>query len=417
MPERTYRHIVLAYSGGLDTSTALHYLKATFRCRVTAYCANVGQREDWPRLRERALAAGADEFVAEDLRDHFIRDFVFPALHGNAAYETNYLLGTPLARPVIVEGLIRYAQSVGADAISHGCTHKGNDQIRFELAATALDPDIGIVAPWRIWALRSREDCLAYCERNGVPVIHSKTDLFSHDENLIHLTTEGSYLEDIANPFEWNDAGWLTSPELAPEHGVRVTVSFERGDPVAVDGTPLEPVDLVLRLNALGAAHGIGLQDIIENRVNGLKVRGVFENPGLHILQTAHRRLENATLSREVQRVRDILVPVYGEIVYRGLWFSDERRVIQAAFDESQRFVTGHVLLSLQRGTCIAQAVASEASLYARDLVTLHEGREFSPAHAEGFVRTLAMNYRDEARRSAKPPGATPIPAAWSAER
>lgn len=403
-----YRHIVLAYSGGLDTSAALHFLKARFGCTVTAYCANLGQREDWEGLEGRALAAGADHLVVDDLREHFLRDFVFPALGMNAEYERNYLLGTPLARPAIVEGMVGHAARVGADALAHGCTPKGNDQLRFELAAAQLSPDLPTIAPWRIWDLASREDCLAYCELHGIPVVHSHSDLLSHDENIAHYTTEGDYLEDIQNPFDRRGSSRTTSLQEAPDHPRRITVTFREGIPVALDGRECPAVPLFEALNRIGAENGVGVQDIIENRINGMKVRGVFENPALVLLHRAHRMLENATMAPEVQRIRDMLTPIYGDIVYRGLWFSRQRAAIQALAAVSQAHVTGHVLLELYRGNGTPIAVCSGESLYSRDLVTLHRGAGFDAAVADGLVRTLAMQCRVEAERERA--GARPLP-------
>lgn len=412
---KTYKHIVLAYSGGLDTSTALHYLKKRFECRVTAYCANVGQKEDWAALEKRALAAGADALYVDDLRQHFIQDFVFPALKANATYERDYLLGTPLARPAIVEGMIEYAHAHGGDALAHGCTPKGNDQARFELSALLLDRELPTIAPWRIWDLSSREDMLEYCERNAIPIEHSKKDLFSHDENLVHVTTEGDYLEDIENPFRWEHTMWVVPPTKAPDRVEKVTISFERGEPVAVDGVRLSAIELMERLNAVGGANGVGLQDIVENRMNGMKVRGVFENPALYILHQAHRLLEDATMSGEVARVRDALSPHYGDIVYRGLWFSPERIAIQKLVDFSQEHVTGHVRIELYKGSCFVSGVKSATSLYARDLVTLHRGVEFSADDATGFLRTMALPYRQEMERgAAASPELPAIPEEWS---
>jgi argininosuccinate synthase len=410
------KHIVLAYSGGLDTSAALHWLKARYGCRVTAYCADVGQREDWDDLRARARAAGADELVIDDLREHFVRDFMFPALKANASYEHHYLLGTPLARPVIVEGMIRWARTNGADALSHGSTPKGNDQVRFELSAVLLDPALPTIAPWREWDIESREDLLAYCSDHAIPIRHSAQNLFSHDENQLHLTTEGEYLEAIENPFRWEDCGWIVPPAQAPDRLQRLAIGFERGEPVAINGVALGPIALVSKLNQVGGANGVGLQDIIENRINGVKVRGVFENPALVILHGAHRMLECATMNGEVQRLRDRLTADYGDIVYRGLWFSDERRAIQALVDFSQKDVSGHVMVELYKGGCRAAAVASHQSLYSRDLVTLHEGITFSQEDATGFLNTIALRHRVEGQRRARSAeeGATPIPAAWN---
>ncbi|AGR70548.1 argininosuccinate synthase [Burkholderia pseudomallei] len=394
------KHILLAYSGGLDTSTALHFLKRHFDCRVTAYCANLGQKEDWERMKRRAAIAGADELVIEDLRETFIGDFVFPALKANASYERDYLLGTPLARPAIVKGLIEYAREHDVDCLSHGCTQKGNDQVRFEMAAKILAPDLPTVAPWRIWSLQSREDLFAYCQQHGIPVESRPDNLLSHDENLVHITTEGDYLESVANAFDWRDANWITPPTQAPDAIETITLGFRRGVPVSVDGAALGPVELVERLNEAGARNGVGFQDIIENRINGLKVRGVFENPALTILHAAHRKLEKITLGRDVERLRNLVSDDYGDIVYRGLWFSDERLCLQALIDESQKYVSGDVKVQLYKGSCTPCAVESEQSLYSRELVTLHAGRAISGEDATGFLNTLGLRIGIEAARA-----------------
>ncbi|WP_342303415.1 argininosuccinate synthase [Burkholderia pseudomallei] len=394
------KHILLAYSGGLDTSTALHFLKRHFDCRVTAYCANLGQKEDWERMKRRAAIAGADELVIEDLRETFIGDFVFPALKANASYERDYLLGTPLARPAIVKGLIEYARKHDVDCLSHGCTQKGNDQVRFEMAAKILAPDLPTVAPWRIWSLQSREDLFAYCQQHGIPVESRPDNLLSHDENLVHITTEGDYLESVANAFDWRDANWITPPTQAPDAIETITLGFRRGVPVSVDGAALGPVELVERLNETGARNGVGFQDIIENRINGLKVRGVFENPALTILHAAHRKLEKITLGRDVERLRNLVSDDYGDIVYRGLWFSDERLCLQALIDESQKYVSGDVKVQLYKGSCTPCAVESEQSLYSRELVTLHAGRAISGEDATGFLNTLGLRIGIEAARA-----------------
>lgn len=394
------KHILLAYSAGLDTSTALHFLKRHFDCRVTAYCANLGQKEDWERMKRRAAIAGADELVIEDLRETFIGDFVFPALKANASYERDYLLGTPLARPAIVKGLIEYARKHDVDCLSHGCTQKGNDQVRFEMAAKILAPDLPTVAPWRIWSLQSREDLFAYCQQHGIPVESRPDNLLSHDENLVHITTEGDYLESVANAFDWRDANWITPPTQAPDAIETITLGFRRGVPVSVDGAALGPVELVERLNEAGARNGVGFQDIIENRINGLKVRGVFENPALTILHAAHRKLEKITLGRDVERLRNLVSDDYGDIVYRGLWFSDERLCLQALIDESQKYVSGDVKVQLYKGSCTPCAVESEQSLYSRELVTLHAGRAISGEDATGFLNTLGLRIGIEAARA-----------------
>ncbi|AIO69774.1 argininosuccinate synthase [Burkholderia oklahomensis] len=396
------KHILLAYSGGLDTSTALHFLKRHFDCRVTAYCANLGQKEDWERMKRRAAIAGADELIIEDLRETFIGDFVFPALKANASYERDYLLGTPLARPAIVKGLIEYARKHDVDCLSHGCTQKGNDQVRFEMAAKILAPDLPTVAPWRIWSLQSREDLFAYCQQHDIPVESRPDNLLSHDENLVHITTEGDYLESVANEFNWLDVNWITPPTEARDAVETITVGFSRGVPVSVDGAALGPVELIERLNEVGARNGVGFQDIIENRINGLKVRGVFENPALTILHAAHRKLEKITLGRDVERLRNLVSDDYGDIVYRGLWFSDERLCLQALIDESQKYVSGDVKVQLYKGSCTPSAVESEQSLYSRDFVTLHAGRAISGEDATGFLNTLGLRIGIEAARAAK---------------
>ncbi|AOJ04646.1 MULTISPECIES: argininosuccinate synthase [Burkholderia] len=396
------KHILLAYSGGLDTSTALHFLKQHFDCRVTAYCANLGQKEDWERMKRRAAIAGADDLVIEDLRETFIGDFVFPALKANASYERDYLLGTPLARPAIVKGLIEYARKHDVDCLSHGCTQKGNDQVRFEMAAKILAPDLPTVAPWRIWSLQSREDLFAYCQQHDIPVESRPDNLLSHDENLVHITTEGDYLESVANEFNWLDVNWITPPTDAPDAVETITVGFRQGVPVSVDGAALGPVELIERLNEVGARNGVGFQDIIENRINGLKVRGVFENPALTILHAAHRKLEKITLGRDVERLRNLVSDDYGDIVYRGLWFSDERLCLQALIDASQKYVSGDVKVQLYKGSCTASAVESEQSLYSRDFVTLHAGRAISGEDATGFLNTLGLRIGIEAARAAK---------------
>ncbi len=347
-----------------------------------------------------AALAAADELVIEDLRETFIGDFVFPALKANASYERDYLLGTPLARPAIVKGLIEYARKHDVDCLSHGCTQKGNDQVRFEMAAKILAPDLPTVAPWRIWSLQSREDLFAYCQQHGIPVESRPDNLLSHDENLVHITTEGDYLESVANAFDWRDANWITPPTQAPDAIETITLGFRRGVPVSVDGAALGPVELVERLNEAGARNGVGFQDIIENRINGLKVRGVFENPALTILHAAHRKLEKITLGRDVERLRNLVSDDYGDIVYRGLWFSDERLCLQALIDESQKYVSGDVKVQLYKGSCTPCAVESEQSLYSRELVTLHAGRAVSGADATGVLNTLGLRIGIEAARA-----------------
>lgn len=393
------RKIVIAYSGGLDTSAAVHFLKNYFKCEIHAYCADLGQNEDWDKVEKRAFKAGADSYKKENLQDHFINDFVFEALKGNGAYENNYLLGTPLARPAIVEGMIKYAHEIGADSLSHGCTTKGNDQIRFELGAILLDSNLKQISPWRIWPFKSREDLQEYCNQNNIEVLQNKDDLLSHDENLVHYTTEGEYLEYLENSLNWKNAKWITCPEKAPNEIEKIKITFEKGIPKQIDRKNYSSVELIKTLNQIGGRNGVGMQDIIENRINGMKVRGIFENPALIILHKAHRHLECTVLNNEVQRIKESLTNTYGDIIYRGLWFSEERKVIQALINKSQDFVSGEVEISMIKGYVYASAVSSTYSLYSRNLVTLHKGDDYDQTDSKGFINTLSYRLLMESGR------------------
>ena len=392
------KKIVLAYSGGLDTSVILHWLLDTYRCEVVAFCADLGQGEELAPVVERAKKAGASRVYLEDLQEEFVRDFVFPMLRANAFYEGGYLLGTAIARPLIARRQIEIACKEEADTVSHGATGKGNDQVRFELTYYAFAPHIKVIAPWRIWDLRSRSDLIAYAERHGIPVSVTREKPYSMDRNLLHLSYEGGILEDPwQEPYE--DMFILTvSLEKAPDKSEYVEIDFEAGDPVAVNGETLSPARLLARLNELGGKHGIGRVDLVENRYVGMKSRGVYETPGGTILHAAHRALESLTLDREVMHLRDSLIPRYAEMVYYGYWFAPEREMLQAAIDESQRSVSGTVRLKLYKGNCTVAGRKSDYSLYDPIVSTFEEGRDYRQADAEGFIRLNALRLRLRAR-------------------
>lgn len=387
--------VVLAYSGGLDTSIILSWLREEHDAEVVTYTADVGQGEEVAAAREKALATGATDAVVEDLRAEFVLDAVFPALRAAAVYEGYYLLGTSLARPIITRGMMRVAAEHGADAIAHGATGKGNDQVRFELSAYALDPSIRVIAPWREWKMRGRADLIAYARERGIPVSVTAEKPYSMDANLLHVSYEGGVLED---PWTAPPRGMFrmtTDPEDAPDEPERVTVAFERGNPVAVDGVALGPVDLLERLNELGGRHGIGRVDIVENRFVGMKSRGVYETPGGTILHHAHRAVESLTLDREVAHLRDELVPRYAEMVYNGFWFAPEREALQAFMDDIQTRVNGEARLKLYKGGVTVEGRRSELhDLYDRETATFEEDEVYNQADAEGFIRLNALRLR-----------------------
>ncbi len=389
------KKVVLAYSGGLDTSVILKWLIEEYQVEVVAYTADVGQGEEVESARAKALQTGAVEAIAEELTEEFVTDFVFPALRANAVYEWYYLLGTSLARPVITKGLIRAAEETGADAISHGATGKGNDQVRFELSAYALKPDIKVIAPWREWNLRGRADCVAYAQQHGIPIPVTPDKPYSTDANLLHISYEGGVLE---NPWEAPPPGMFTmtaDPEEAPDQPEWVTIGYEEGNPVSVNGEPLGPVDLLRRLNALGGEHGIGRVDIVENRFVGMKSRGVYETPGGTILHHAHKAVESITLDREVAHLRDELVPRYAEMVYNGFWFAPEREALQAFMDDVQRRVSGEARLKLYKGQVYVEGRRSDSfGLYDQATVTFEEDDVYEQADASGFIRLQALRLR-----------------------
>ncbi|MEJ2580623.1 MAG: argininosuccinate synthase [Acidobacteriota bacterium] len=388
--------IVLAYSGGLDTSVILHWLKQTYNAEVIAYTANVGQLgENMGKIREAALETGAAEAIVEDLQEEFVRDFVFPALRANGVYEWYYLMGTALARPVIAGGLVNAASRFGADTIAHGATGKGNDQVRFELSAYALKPEIKIVAPWREWDLNGRSDLLAYAKENGVPIPAAPKPAYSMDANLMHVSYEGGVLED---PWSKPPEGMFrmtNDPVATPGTPETVTVTFSNGNPVAVDGRELDPVSLLDNLNRIGGRNGVGRIDIVENRFLGMKSRGVYETPGGTILHQAHRAVESITLDREVQHLRDELVPRYAEMVYNGLWFSPEREALQSFMDAVQERVNGEARLTLFKGNVSVEGRRSSShTLYDKAVATFEADEVFDQADAAGFIRLNALRLR-----------------------
>ncbi|MBW1797758.1 MAG: argininosuccinate synthase, partial [Deltaproteobacteria bacterium] len=337
------KKIVLAYSGGLDTSVILMWLKETYKCPVVAYAADLGQGEELDGIKEKALETGADEVIVEDLKEEFVKDFVWPALRANAIYESRYLLGTSLARPLIARGQVEAAKRTGSDAVSHGATGKGNDQVRFELGYMALEPNLKIIAPWRIWEFKGREDLMEYARSRGIPVPVTKEKPYSSDRNLLHISFEGGILEDTWNEPPEDMFVLSVSPEKAPDRTTYVEIEFKQGNPVSVDGLALTPATLLSRLNELGGSNGIGRVDMVENRYVGMKSRGVYETPGGTILRVAHVAMESITLDREVMHIRDGLVPRYAEMIYYGYWFSPERETLQTFIDETQKNVNGVV--------------------------------------------------------------------------
>jgi argininosuccinate synthase len=388
------RKIVLAYSGGLDTSVILKWLLERYGCEVIAFVADIGQGEEIGPVREKALRTGAGKVVVVDLREEFVRDFVFPCLKANAVYEGGYLLGTSMARPLIAKGQMAVVEAEGADAVAHGATGKGNDQVRFELTYLAFDPAIRIIAPWREWEFKSRSDLVAYAKRHGIPVPVTKAKPYSSDRNLFHLSFEGGILED---PWVEPPADMFTltvAPEKAPARPTVLEVDFEQGVPVAVDGRRMGPVALLEHVNRVGGRNGVGRVDLVENRYVGMKSRGVYETPGGTILHAAHRAVESITMDREVMHLRDSLTPRFAELVYYGYWFSPEMEMLRAAIEESQRTVTGTARLRLYRGNCTVTGRKSKVSLYDPAYATFEEDPVYRQRDAEGFIRLNALRLR-----------------------
>jgi argininosuccinate synthase len=388
------KKVVLAYSGGLDTSVIIKWLKETYNCEVIAFCADLGQEEDIKAVKGKALKTGASKAHVVDLREEFVRDYVFPMLRANAVYEGTYLLGTSIARPLIAKKQIEIAEKEKADAVSHGATGKGNDQVRFELTYYALKPEVKVVAPWREWEFDSRESLIKYAKKHGIPVPVTKKKPYSTDRNLFHISYEGGILEDPwAEPPE--DMFTLTvSPEKAPSKAQYLEIGYTDGNPVSVDGKKLSPANLLKKLNVIGGKHGVGRVDLVENRFVGMKSRGVYETPGGTILQIAHRAVESITLDRELMHLRDSLIPKYAELVYYGFWFSPERQALQKLIDEAQKGVTGTVRLKLFKGNCIVAGRKSPVSLYNPELATFEAEAVYNQKDAEGFIRLNALRLK-----------------------
>jgi argininosuccinate synthase len=388
------KKIVLAYSGGLDTSVILTWLKETYKCPVVAYAADLGQGEELGGIEEKALDTGADEVIVEDLKEEFVKDFVWPALRANAIYESRYLLGTSLARPLIARGQVDAAKKTGSNAVSHGATGKGNDQVRFELGYMALEPNLKIIAPWRIWKFRGREDLMEYARSKGIPVPVTKEKPYSSDRNLLHISFEGGILEDTWNEPPEDMFVLSVSPEKAPDQTTYVEIEFRRGNPVSVDGRAMTPAELLSRLNELGGGNGIGRVDMVENRYVGMKSRGVYETPGGTILRAAHVAMESITMDREVMHIRDGLVPRYAEMIYYGYWFSPEREMLQTLIDETQKNVNGIVRLKLYKGNCTVVGTKSESSLYDPDYASFEGDEVYNQKDAEGFIRLSGLRIK-----------------------
>lgn len=388
------KKIVLAYSGGLDTSVILAWLIDTYGAEVIAFCADLGQGEELDPVEGKAKRTGASKVYIEDLREEFARDFVFPMLRANAVYEGTYLLGTSIARPLIAKRQVEIAIAEGADAIAHGATGKGNDQVRFELTAYALKPDIKVIAPWRFWDLNSRTKLIAFAESKNIPIPVTAEKPYSSDRNLLHISFEGGILEDPwREPYD--DMFLLTvAPEKAPDRAEYVEIEYTNGDPVAVNGEHLSPAALLARLNEIGGRHGVGRVDLVENRYVGMKSRGVYETPGGTILHAAHRAVESLTLDREVLHLRDSLIPRYAEMVYYGYWFAPEREMLQTAMDEAQKRVNGVARMKLYKGSVSVAGRKSDQSLYRPDIATFEADSVYRQSDAEGFIRLNALRLK-----------------------
>ena len=388
------KKIVLAYSGGLDTSVILKWLIETYECDVVAFSADIGQGDEVDQIKENALNTGASKVYIDDLQETFVKDYVFPAFRANAVYEGQYLLGTSLARPLIAKRQMEIAKIEGADAVSHGATGKGNDQVRFELSYLAIDPNIKIIAPWREWDLNSRSALMAFAEKHGikVPTTHAKP--YSTDRNLLHISFEGGRLED---PWKQPPEDMFTmtvSPQDAPDEPEIVEITFEQGNPVAINDKNMTPADFLKEINRLAGRHGIGRADIVENRFVGMKSRGVYETPGGTVLRTAHMAMESITMDREVMHLRDSLIPKYSELVYYGFWFSPEMELLQNMVDQTQKNVSGKVRLKLYKGHCMVLGRKSDLSIYSEDFATFEDDAVYRQKDAEGFIRLNALRLR-----------------------
>jgi len=402
------KKIVLSYSGGLDTSIMLKWLQEHYQAEIITFTADLGQGEELEPARKKAEMFGIKDIRIVDVREEFVRDFVFPMFRANALYEGQYLLGTSIARPVIAKHLVDIARETGADAIAHGATGKGNDQVRFELTANALMPGLKVIAPWREWDLRSRTALLNYAEKNQIPIAKDKRGEapFSVDANLLHTSSEGMVLEDPAVPYPDYVPQRTVDPEKAPNEPEIITIAFEKGDPISINGEKLSPAELLTRLNELGGKHGVGRLDLVENRFVGMKSRGLYETPGGTILLAAHRGIESITLDRGEAHLKDELMPKYAELIYNGFWYSPEREMLQALIDKSQEYVAGEVTVKLYKGSASVIARSSPYSLYNMDLVTFEEGAVAYDHHdAEGFIRLNGLRLKTWAARNDKARG------------
>jgi argininosuccinate synthase len=388
------KKVVLAYSGGLDTSVILKWLAETYSCEVVAFSADIGQEEELDTVEEKAMKTGASKVYIDDLKETFVADYVFPAFRANALYEGQYLLGTSIARPLIAKRQMEIAKLEGADAVSHGATGKGNDQVRFELGYLSIDPGIKIIAPWREWDLNSRTALMAFAEKHGIPVPVTPKKPYSTDRNLLHVSYEGGVLEDPWNEPPEDMFILSVSPQEAPDEPEYIELTFEKGDPVAVNDSKLSPANLLKELNQLGGKHGIGRIDLVENRFVGMKSRGVYETPGGTIWRVAHRAVESITMDREVMHIRDSLVPKYSEMLYNGFWFSPEMKLLQNTMDETQKNVTGTARLELYKGNVRVVGRKSDLSIYHEDFATFEDDKVYSQKDAEGFIRLNALRLR-----------------------
>jgi len=385
---------VVAYSGGLDTSVIIKWLKETYDCEIIAFCADLGQGEDLRAIKNKAIRTGASKAYVTDLREEFVRDYVFPMLRANAVYEGAYLMGTSIARPLIAKKQIEIAEKEKADAVAHGATGKGNDQVRFELTYFALKPGIKVIAPWREWKFNSRESLINYAKRHGIPVPVTKKKPYSTDRNLFHISYEGGILEDPWSEPPSDMYTMMVSPEKAPSKPLYIEIGYENGNPISLDGKRLSPANLLRKLNETAGRHGVGRLDIVENRYVGIKSRGVYETPGGTVLHTAHRAIESITLDREVMHLKDSLMPKFAELIYYGYWFSPEREALQRLIDESQKGVTGTVRLKLYKGNCLVVGRKSPKSLYNPQLATFESETVYDQKDAEGFIKLNALRLK-----------------------
>ena len=389
-----FKKIVLAYSGGLDTSVAIKWLKETYNAKIIAFCADLGQGEDLEAVKKKALKTGAAKVYVEDLKERFVRDYIFPMLRANAVYEGSYLLGTSIARPLIAKKQIEIAEKEGAEAVAHGATGKGNDQVRFELTYFALKPDIKVIAPWRQWPFDSRGSLIDYSRKHHIPVTVTKEKPYSIDRNLFHISYEGGILEDPWKEPPYDMYTMTTPPEKAPDKPMYIEISYDKGDPVAINHRRMSPAKLLNRLNTVAGENGIGKVDIVENRYVGIKSRGVYETPGGTVLHLAHRAVESLVLDREVMHFRDSLISRYAELIYYGYWFSPERVAIQGLIDEIQKDVRGTARLKLYKGTCLITGRKSPNSLYDSELATFEKEDVYDQKDAEGFININALRLR-----------------------